>query len=98
MVKNLPANARDVRDMGSIPGWGRSLGGGHGNPLQYSCLENPMDSGAWWATVHGVTKSQTRLKRLSTHPLVLVPEMTGLKFDSQKCSPVWSPAWTTPAF
>ena len=66
MVKNLPANARDVRDMGSIPGWGRSLGGGHGNPLQYSCLENPMDSGAWWATVHGVTKSQTRLKRLST--------------------------------
>ena len=48
--------------MGSIPGLGRSLGGGHGNPLQYSCLENPMDRGAWWATVHWVTESRTRLK------------------------------------
>ena len=57
-VKNLPVNAGDV---GSIPGWGRSPGGGHGNPLQSSCLENPMDGGAWWATVHGVAKSQTRL-------------------------------------
>ena len=57
MVKNLPANAGDVRDVGSIPGLGRSPGGGHGNPLQYSCLENPMDRGAWWATVHGVAKS-----------------------------------------
>jgi len=51
----------------SIPGLGRALGGGHGNPFQYSCLENPMDRGAWWTTVHGVTKSQTRLKRLSMH-------------------------------
>ena len=49
MVKNLPANAGDRKDMGSIPGLGRSLGGGHGNPLQYSCLENPMDRGAWRA-------------------------------------------------
>ena len=57
-LKNLPANAGDP---GSIPGLGRSPGGGHGNPLQYSCLQNPMDRGAWWATVHGVTKSQTRL-------------------------------------
>ena len=48
-------------DLGSIPGLGRSPGGGQGNPLQYSCLENPMDRGAWWATVRGVTKSQTRL-------------------------------------
>ena len=48
-------------DSGSIPGSGRSHGGGNGNPLQYSCLENPMDRGVWWATVHGVTKSQTRL-------------------------------------
>ena len=56
MVKNPPANAGDV---GSIPGSGRSPGGGHGNPLQYSCLENPMDRGASWATVHGITKSQT---------------------------------------
>ena len=59
VVKNLPANARDVRDMGSIPGLGRSPGGGHSNPLQYSYLENPMDRGAWQATVHSVTKSQT---------------------------------------
>ena len=57
----------DVRDVGSISELGRSPGGGHGNPLQYSCLENPMDRGAWWATVHGVTKSQTQLKLLSTH-------------------------------
>ena len=60
-VKNLPASAGDVRDMGSIPGLGRSPGGGHGNPLQYSYLENPMDRGAWQAIVHGVTKSWTRL-------------------------------------
>ena len=58
MVKNLPAIAGDVRDLGSIPGLGRSPGGGHGNPLQYSCLENPMDRGVWWATVYRVTKSQ----------------------------------------
>ena len=51
VVKNLPANAGDVRDVGSIPGLGRFPGGGHGNPLQNSCLENPMDRGAWWATV-----------------------------------------------
>ena len=67
MVKNLPADAGDLRDTGSIPGSGRSLGGGHGNPLQYSCLENPMDRGAWWATVHKVLKNQTLLKQLSTH-------------------------------
>ena len=52
MVKNLPADAGDTEDKGSIPGLGRSLGEGHGNPLQYSCLENPMDRGAWQATVH----------------------------------------------
>ena len=51
----------NVGDLGSIPGLGKSPGGGHGNLLQYSCLENPMDRGAWWATVHGVTKSWTRL-------------------------------------
>ena len=59
MVKNPPANAGDVRDVGSIPGSGRFPGGGHANPLQYSCLENPMDRGAWQATVHGVRKSWT---------------------------------------
>ena len=52
MVKNLPANAGDARDTGLIPGSGRSLGGGHGNLLQYSCLEIPMGRGAWWAVVH----------------------------------------------
>ena len=61
MVKNPPDNIGDVRDMGLIPGLGRSPGGGHGNPLQYSCLENPMDRGAWQATVHGVPKSQIHL-------------------------------------
>ena len=66
MVKSSPANATDTRDMGSIPGSRRYPGGGHDNPLQYSCLENPMDRGAWWwATVHGVTKSQTRLSDLA---------------------------------
>ena len=59
--KNLPASAADTRDMGSIPGSGRFSGIGNGNPIQYSCLENPMDRGTWWATVHGVTKSATRL-------------------------------------
>ena len=57
VVKNLPANAGDVRDTGLIPESGRSPGGGHGNPLQYSCLENPMDRGAWQAIVHRVPKS-----------------------------------------
>ena len=61
MVKNLSANAGDLRDESSIPGSGRSPGGGHGNPFQYSFLENPMDRGAWWATDHGVTKSPTQL-------------------------------------
>ena len=65
MVKNLPANAGDVRDLGSIPGWRRFPGVGNGNPLQYSFLENPMDRGAWRATVHGAAKSQTRLSDLS---------------------------------
>ena len=64
MVKNPPANTGDARDSGLIPGKGRSPGGGHGNPPQYSCLENPKDRGAWRATVHGIAKSQTRLKRL----------------------------------
>ena len=59
MVKNLLTNAGDIRDKGSIPGLGRSPGEGNGNPLLYSCLENPMDRGAWQATIHRVTKSQT---------------------------------------
>ena len=59
VVKNPPANAGDTGDAGSIPGSGRSPGLGHGNPLQYSCLENLMDRGGWWATVHRVAKSWT---------------------------------------
>ena len=62
VVKNPPANAGDVRDVGSIPGLGRAPGGGHDNPLQYSCLENPMDRGAWQATAHRVTQNQTGMK------------------------------------
>ena len=62
VVKNLPANAGDVRDVVPTPGLGRSPGGEHGNPLQYSCLENPMDRGAWQAMVHSFTKSWTQLK------------------------------------
>ena len=57
--KNPPANAGDIRAVGSVPGSGRFPGGGNGNPLQYSCLENPMDRGDWWATVHRVAESQT---------------------------------------
>ena len=60
-VKNLPANAGATGDLGSIAGSGRSPGGGNGNPLQYSCLENPMDRGAWRTTVHSVTKSWIQL-------------------------------------
>ena len=65
MVKNLPASGGDERDVGWIPRSGRSPGEGHGNPSQYSCLENPMDRGAWWTTVHGVSSSWTQLKRLN---------------------------------
>ena len=59
VIKNLPANAGDIRDVGLIPGLGRSPGGRNGNPLQYSCLENPMDRGTWWATIYEVAKSWT---------------------------------------
>ena len=66
-IKNLPAKAGDIRDLGSIPGLGRSPGGGNGNTLQNSCLENPMDREAWQATVHGVSKSQTTKQLTHTH-------------------------------
>ena len=65
MVKNMPTSAGDARNVGSSPGLGRSLGEDNGNSMQYSCLENSMDRGAWQATVHGVTKNQTQLKRFS---------------------------------
>ena len=67
VVKKLPVNDGDNRDAGLIPGWGRSPGGGHSYPRQYSCLENFINRGSWWAIVQEVTKSQTLLKRLSLH-------------------------------
>ena len=70
-----------LRNSGLIPGSGRSSGGGHGNPLHYSCLENPMDRGAWQVTVHGVTKSQTRLERLSTAQITIYPPEVILIFS-----------------
>ena len=70
LVKNLPANAGHVRDVGLIPGLGRSPGEGYRNPLKYSCLENSMDRGAWQGTVHGVTKSQTRLINKHFHTIL----------------------------
>ena len=73
VIKNLPANAQDVGDTSSVPGSGRSLGEGNGNPFQYSCLENFMDRGAWQATVHGVTKSGTGLgTQVCTHTHTLI--------------------------
>ena len=74
--KESTCSARVPGDAGLIPGLGSSPGGGHGNPFQYSCLENPMDRGAWWARVHRVAKSQIKLKRFSTHtqtsPVLLI--------------------------
>ena len=71
------ASACNAGDLGLIPGWGRSPGEGNGNPLQYSCLENPMDGEAWWATVHGVAKSQTRLRDLSFTFLLVTNHSVG---------------------
>ena len=67
--KESTCDTEDIGDLGSILGWGRSPGEGYGNPLQYSCLENPMDKGTWWATVHRITKSQTWLKQMSSNYL-----------------------------
>ena len=87
MVKNSPASSGDGGDSDSILGSGRSPGAGNGNPFQYSCLENSMDREAWWATVHGVTQSRTRMKRLSSssmsiesmmpsnHPILCCPSL-----------------------
>ena len=75
VVKKPPANAGDARDTGSIPGLERPPGGGHGNPPQSSCRENPMDRGGWWAAVHGITNSWIQPKRLSTHASTHVIEL-----------------------
>ena len=89
VVKNPPTNTGDIRDMGSIPGSGRSPGGGPGNPLQCSCLENPMGRGAWWSTVHRIAHSQTQLKRLSTHANTVRQLGEWLRLWSPR-----APAWT----
>ena len=81
VVKNPPTHAGDVRDASSIPGSGRSPGSGHSNPLQYSCLEKPMDKGIWWAIAHRVTKSLTQMKRLSAQ--ALPKKMNNLRKDGQ---------------
>ena len=86
MVKNLHANAGDS---GLIPGSGRSLGGGNGNPLQYHCLENPMDRGAWRATVRGVTKSQTRLKQRGTQACTQKQRMKDLDSGQKVNISLW---------
>ena len=99
-VKNLSASEGDARDSVSVPGWGRSPGGGHGNPLQHSCLESPMDRGAWWAAIRGVTKNRTRLST-HTHTHIHTAESYFFVFlsaspsrDSSKPRPAW-PCTTT---
>ena len=86
VVKDPPANPGDVRGGGLIPGRGRSHEGEHGNPLQFYCLENPMDRGAWRATVHGVIKSRTRLKQLKTHTHTRMVTHT----DTRRDLPSWA--------
>ena len=75
----VKASACNAGDLGSIPGLGRSPGEGNGNPLQYSCLENCMDRGAWWATVQGVAKSRTRLSNFTSLHFILQYKIKGLK-------------------
>ena len=87
VVKNLPANAGNARDTGSIPGLGSSPGEGNGNPLQNSCLGNPMDRGAWWATIRGVTKSQTQL---STHLVHVYLNKAAIFLKKKKRTTVYS--------
>ena len=92
VVKNLPASAGDVRNVGSIPGSGRSPGEAYGSPLQYSCLENPMDRGSWQASVDRITQSQTQLKRLSTYaPYTSLPGLTCKQPPTLSPPP---PGWT----
>ncbi|KAI4548149.1 hypothetical protein MG293_000479 [Ovis ammon polii] len=79
----VKVSACNVGDLGSIPGSGRSPGEGNGNPLQYSCLENPMDRGAWWATVHGVAKSRTRLSDF-TFNVDVVRQFRSLQWSRQE--------------
>ena len=90
VVKNLPANAGD---MGSVPGWGRSPGGGHGNPLQYACLRNPTDWGAWRAIAHRDTKSCTQPKWLTMHTCRLHGGKVTVLLTWVWCDSIWSQLW-----
>ena len=87
VVKNLPANAGDKREVGLIPGSGRSLGGGHGNPLQYSCLKNHMERGAWQATVHRVAGSDMAEATDHTHTNVKRIHILDLKHLLERNTP-----------
>ena len=87
MVKDSSANAGDIRDVGLIPGSGRSPGEGHDKPLQCSWLENPMDRGAWQAMIHRVAKSRTQLKRLSMHANLKLPIVTSCLYTGYKSHP-----------
>ena len=89
MVKNQPANAADTRDTGSISGLGRPPGVGNGNPLQYSCLENPMDRGAWQATVHGIAKSQARLSTHTSVTAIIISSVSGRVYALVKSMRKW---------
>ena len=84
VVKNLPAYAADVRDTGSIPGSGRSPAGGHGNPLQYCCLVNSVDRGAWWVGIHGVAKSWIQLSdcQFHFHKVTRAPQVGGKEWPA----------------
>ena len=95
VVKNLPAHGRDVRARGWTPGLRRSPGGGYGNPLQYSSLENPMDRGVWRVTVHGVTQSRTWLKWLSTHAHT---QISTWKLNTLCSTGLNSPSWEVAGF
>ena len=101
VVKNTPANAGDIRDVDLIPQSGRSRGGGHGNPLQYFCLENPMVRGVWWATIHQIAKCWTQMKQFSMHPHIHLLTLLyandhsrhlecSIKWNSWKCLSSWS--------
>ena len=92
----VKASASNVGDLGSIPGSGRSTGEGNGNPLWYSCLENPMDGGAWWATVHGVAKSQTRLSDFTFFLSNASMLCAVLYLVAQPCPTFWDPMDCSP--
>ena len=91
VVKNPLVNAGDIKDMGSVPGLGRFPGGGHGNPLQYSRLENPMDRGAWQATVNRVTHSQIQQKQLNMHAPTVSKLTVYLGWKKEGC--LWRVHW-----